>query len=105
MARLRFLLPASVCLVVCACGQASSPTRTPAVAANGAAVFARSCASCHSLIGNESLHRQGGDLLGYRMTRAQLLGFTRVMPTGRLTEAQLDAVVRYILRAQTRAGG
>jgi hypothetical protein len=36
------------------------------------------------------------------MTRTQLLGLTRVMPTRPLTSAQLDAVVDYVLRAQQR---
>lgn len=112
MARMRLLLPWAVCLAVAACG--GSHARTPATTsgaqaheapgeANGAVVFAHSCAACHSLVGNESLHKQGGDLLGYKMSRSQLLGFTRVMPTKPLTEAQLDAVVSYIFRAQTRA--
>lgn len=80
-------------------GPVTLPTRQ---AADGAAIFVRDCQSCHSLVGNESEHKQGGDLLGYRMTRAQLLGFTRVMPTRPLTAAQLSAVVDYVLRAQRR---
>jgi len=69
---------------------------------SGAVVFARNCRSCHSLVGNESLHKQGGDLLGYNLTRAEMLSFTRVMPTRPLSAAQLDAVVDYVLRAQAR---
>jgi hypothetical protein len=61
-------------------------------------VFARDCSACHSLIGNNSLRRQGGDLLTYRWTREPLLQFAREMPVRRpLTEAQLSAVVDYIL--------
>ena len=56
----------------------SSQTRESA-----AAVFARNCSLCHSLIGNESRDRQGGDLVGYRLSRQQLLEFTREMPTRR----------------------
>jgi mono/diheme cytochrome c family protein len=106
MARLRSLLPWLVCLAVGACGAGrshTSSTATAAVPGGGAVVFAHSCSACHSLVGNESEHKQGGDLLGYRMTRSQLLGFTRVMPTKPLTEAQLNAVVDYIRRAQARA--
>ena len=54
------------------------PTTTPS---SGKEIFAHDCQACHSLIGNESLHKQGGDLLGIRLTSAQLLSFTRVMPT------------------------
>jgi mono/diheme cytochrome c family protein len=66
-------------------------------------VFAHSCQSCHSLVGNESRHKQGGDLLGYNLTRAQLTSFTRVMPA-RLTAAQLRAVVDYVYRVQQSRG-
>lgn len=87
-----------------------SPSRGPVtlptqIQAGGERVFAHDCASCHSLIGNESAHKQGGDLLGYHMTRSQLLIFTREMPTRPLTAAQLSAVVDYVLRAQQRAHG
>jgi mono/diheme cytochrome c family protein len=69
----------------------------------GAHVFARDCAMCHSLIGNESRHRQGGDLLGYRMTRRELREFTREMPVRhRLTAAELNAVVEYVFALQQR---
>jgi mono/diheme cytochrome c family protein len=78
------------------------PTLGPAAAA-GEVVFAHSCSACHSLIGNESLRKQGGDLLNYKLTQAQLISFTRVMPA-RLTATQLEAVVRYIMRAQAKAG-
>lgn len=83
------------CFAVTACANAHKP---PAV--SGASVFAHTCSSCHSLVGNESLRKQGGDLIAYRMTRAQLLDFTRVMPTRPLSRAELDAVVDYVLRAQ-----
>ena len=75
------------------------PTTTPS---SGQEIFAHDCQACHSLIGNESLRKQGGDLLGIRLTSAQLLSFTRVMPTPRLTAKQLQAVVDYVLRTQQR---
>jgi hypothetical protein len=66
-------------------------------------VFAGNCRACHSLVGNESRHRQGGDLAGYRLTRQELVQFTREMPTPRpLTSAQLDVVVDYVLEFQRR---
>jgi mono/diheme cytochrome c family protein len=72
-------------------------------AVSGAHVFARDCAICHSVIGNESLHRQGGDLLGYRMSREELVQFTREMPVRHpLTPAELNAVVEYVFSLQRR---
>jgi mono/diheme cytochrome c family protein len=71
---------------------------------SGATVFSQACSACHSLIGNESRHRQGGDLLGYRMTRRQLTEFTREMPVRRpLSQAELAAVVSYVAAAQQQA--
>jgi hypothetical protein len=81
-----------------ACGSAR-----PRPAISGARVFAGECALCLSLIGNESLHRQGGDLLGYRISRQQLVQFTREMPVRRpLTQAELSAVVDYVFALQRR---
>lgn len=104
-------LLAGCCLVSSACGSSPAHRTTatfgglPQTGSPGAVVFARSCAACHSLIGSEAEHKQGGDLLDYDMSRAQLLGFTRVMPTRRpLTRAELESVVDYVLRAQRRAG-
>ena len=110
------------CLACTACGQsathnasthtASTPTASTRTAAggqtwvppaNGATVFAHNCQSCHTLIGNESAHKQGGDLLGYKMSRAQILTQTREMPTRPLTAGELNAVVDYVLHAEQRA--
>jgi mono/diheme cytochrome c family protein len=64
-------------------------------------LFAQQCSSCHSLVGDESQHKQGGDLLGYSFTRAALLEFAGEMPTPRtLDAAELKTVVDYVLRAQ-----
>jgi mono/diheme cytochrome c family protein len=80
------------------CGGAQPP------AAPGAAVFAAGCRTCHSLIGNESLHRVGGDLLGYRLGRAELLEFVREMPVAHpLTATQVAAVSDYVLGLERRA--
>jgi mono/diheme cytochrome c family protein len=86
-------------LAVVGCGGGASISQT----SEAAEVFARNCSACHSLIGNESRHRQGGDLVGYRLSRQQLLEFTREMPTRRpLTSAQLQLVVDYVLGFQQR---
>jgi mono/diheme cytochrome c family protein len=74
------------------CGSTSGPRP-----ASGRALFAEDCSACHSLIGNESLHRQGGDLLGYRFSRRDLLEFAREMPVRRpLSPVQLAAIVDYM---------
>jgi mono/diheme cytochrome c family protein len=64
-------------------------------------LFASNCSACHSLIGNESRHPLGGDLVGYRLTRSQLLEFTREMPTRRaLTSSELNTLVDYVLEIE-----
>ena len=66
-------------------------------------MFAAKCAACHSLIGNESRRRVGGDLLGYRISRRQLTEFTREMPVRKpLTAAELSAVVDYVFSLEQR---
>jgi mono/diheme cytochrome c family protein len=79
-------------------GCAGAPRRaTP----NGAAVFADNCSSCHSLIGSESEHKTGGDLVGYSFSRSVLFQYASEMPTPhRLTRAELQAVVDYVRRAE-----
>jgi mono/diheme cytochrome c family protein len=70
---------------------------------SGTEVFAGECQVCHSLIGNESRHTQGGDLLGFHMSRATMTQFSREMPVKhRLGSAQLQAVVAYVLAAEGR---
>jgi hypothetical protein len=95
-------LAAAVALV--GCGSASGPSpASPARSASGKALFAEDCSACHSLIGNESLHRQGGDLLGYRFSRRDLLEFAREMPVRRpLSPVQLTVIVDY-MSAKERA--
>ena len=84
---------------VAGCGGGGSLSQTP----EAAAVFAGSCSARHSPIGNESRHRQGGDLVGYRLSRQKLLEFTREMPARRpLTSSQLQRVVDYVLAFQRR---
>jgi mono/diheme cytochrome c family protein len=83
------------------CGGASRPHP-----ASGKALFAEDCTACHSLIGNESLRRQGGDLLVYRFSRRDLLEFAREMPVRRpLNSAQLAAIVGYVSSKEGSAGG
>jgi mono/diheme cytochrome c family protein len=85
-------------LGVAGCASSSSER-----AHSGAVVFAQTCQACHSLVGSESQRKQGGDLLGYRMSRLDLTQFSREMPVRRpLTAAELRAVVDYVLRAERR---
>jgi hypothetical protein len=86
------------------CGGASG-TR-PARPEGAAPLFRQDCGTCHSLIGNESLHKPGGDLLGYDLTPATLRQFTAEMPVHPgLTPGELTAIVDFVYRAQQRADG
>jgi hypothetical protein len=78
--------------------------RTPPNREGAAEAFAADCGACHSLIGNESLRRQGGDLLGYRLSRQVLLAFAREMPVAKpLTSRELADVVDYVLEVERGA--
>jgi mono/diheme cytochrome c family protein len=75
-------------------------TSTPAQP-SGRVLFAQACAFCHSLTGHQSPSKQGGDLLGVRLSRPVALQFAREMPVRRpLSHAQLAAVVDYIALVQ-----
>lgn len=78
------------------CG-ASHPT-----APSGQTVFAQECSVCHTLSGRDEPGKMGGDLLGFHASRTEVLQFVREMPVRhRLTAAQLQAVVSYVM-APTR---
>jgi mono/diheme cytochrome c family protein len=84
------------------CGSSAAPPQP----VSGAKIFSQQCSTCHSLIGNESRHRPGGDLIGYRLTRHQLELQIRQMPVKRpLTPSQLAAVVEYVWSVQLNARG
>jgi mono/diheme cytochrome c family protein len=88
-------LCASIALAACSGGRSSRQPTT------GAAVFAQDCSGCHSLVGNESLRRQGGDLLNYRIGAPEMLQFVREMPTRKaLSSRQVRAVAAYVLAAE-----
>jgi hypothetical protein len=92
------LLSLAVAVALSGCGSS-----TPRAPPGGRAVFAAACGACHSLVGNESRHRHGGDLLGFRMRRADVFSFTREMPgAGRLSASALQAVSDYVFAAQQR---
>jgi hypothetical protein len=101
MRRLAVCFAMAAAVAPAGCGGSAAPRPV-----SGAAVFAREISYCHSLIGNESLHRQGGDLLGYTLPHRELVLQTRQMPVRHpLTPAQLTAVVRYVEEVQQRARG
>ena len=66
-------------------------------------MFAENCAACHSLTGHASPRQQGGDLLGFQMTRAQMIEFVREMPVPhRMSSAQQEAVADYVRSVEAR---
>ena len=72
---------------------------------SGQALFRQDCSACHSLVGNESQHKQGGDLLGYQFGRAVLRQLASEMPVRPpLTSSQLTTIVDYVYRAEQLAG-
>jgi mono/diheme cytochrome c family protein len=85
--------PAAVALLLCGCG-GHSTARAQRQVARGRAVFARSCAGCHTVTGHDT-RASGGDLAIARLTTAELASFVRVMPV-RLSPADVDAVAAYV---------
>jgi mono/diheme cytochrome c family protein len=83
------------------CG-GSNPNSDVSVLRHGRAIFARSCAGCHSLVGHE-VGASGGDLAIGHLDVRDLAGFARIMPTRpRLTSAEVQAVVEYVHAASSR---
>lgn len=129
----RILALAGACAVLSACGGASSasssagsggsggsgsggaaivgstPTSGAASSATGGTgsgrvVFTQACAQCHSVSGHNKPSQQGGDLLHFSSTRAQLVQLTREMPIihHRLSNAEVQAVVDYLRALEAR---
>jgi mono/diheme cytochrome c family protein len=89
---------AVIASLVAGCG-ASGAAHRPA----GQALFAQACGACHSLSGRESPRRQGGDLLGARLSPRIMLQFAREMPVARpLSSVQLRAVADYVVSVERR---
>jgi mono/diheme cytochrome c family protein len=93
-AELRLLGPLAALLLVCGCGGGRP--------ADGHAVFRSTCSGCHTLAGEGSPRPVGGDLGGYRMTTAEAETFTKIMPTRRLSQRELEAVSAYVVSVQRR---
>ncbi|MGA9859970.1 MAG: cytochrome c [Solirubrobacteraceae bacterium] len=81
----------------------AAPTTT-AGTASGREVFSQACAACHSVSGHNSPRQQGGDLLHFHSTRAQLIQLTREMPIlhHRLSDSEVAAVVSYLRVVESR---
>lgn len=76
-----------------ACGSQSRDTDRTQLR-QGRAVFARSCASCHTLTGHNT-NSAGGDLAIATLPVTDLASFVRVMPV-RLPHAEIAAVAVYV---------
>ncbi len=86
-----------------ACGSARSGARSDA--GTGRAVFADACSACHSLSGRDDPQLQGGDLLHFHSSRAQMTQLAGEMPVPRpLTPSALRAVVSYVIDAERARG-
>jgi len=75
-----------------------SPTSGSGAPVAASALFAEHCAICHSISGNAYSRKDGGDLGALHLPRVELVQFTAEMPAvhGRLTGAQVQAVVSYL---------
>jgi mono/diheme cytochrome c family protein len=90
------LLLAVIATAPAGCGAAGSPP------VSGRAVFTQDCSACHSLRGTEDPRRQGGDLLSFHSSRAQLTQLAAEMPVRHaLDRSQLQAVVGFVMAAET----
>ena len=68
---------------------------------SGRALFADSCAGCHSLSGVQSARRQGGDLLHFHASSQQMLELVREMPVRHpLSPPELRAVAGYVMEVE-----
>jgi len=92
----RWLLAAASAALLAACGGGHGGS-------SGRVLFGQACGDCHSLSGVENPRRQGGDLLHFHSSRAQLLQLAAEMPITRpLTDTQLRAVVDYVIDLERR---
>ena len=98
-------------LAACGGGQSSQSASSSADGvfsrASGKEVFAEHCSVCHSLNGRDNPRKQGGDLLGFQASRAQVTQFVREMPVVHrpLTATELRVVVDYVIAAERAAAG
>jgi mono/diheme cytochrome c family protein len=101
------LVAAAAAVSLAGCGGSHGDRRPESQAdvTSGRVVFAQACSACHTLTGRYDPRRQGGDLLAFHASRAQLVQLTGEMPVRHpLRQSQLDAVVRFVMAAESRHG-
>jgi mono/diheme cytochrome c family protein len=87
-------------LVAGGCGGTAGSSGTTVT--EGAAIFARSCGGCHTLTGHDT-GADGGDLALGRLSVADLVSFTEVMPNRpRLSRADAITVAEFVRAAAVR---
>jgi mono/diheme cytochrome c family protein len=87
----RVLAAVALAVALAGCGGGHSSARRRAI-------FARDCASCHTLTGHDT-NAIGGDLRVGHLDAAAIASFARVMPVEpRLDSADLRAVSAYVAR-------
>jgi mono/diheme cytochrome c family protein len=88
----------AACPAGCGGGRAAPAGRGPSDSA--AVLFSQACGACHSLTGRNDPRRQGGDLLAFHSSRAQMTQLAAEMPVRRaLDRSQLQAVVSFVMAA------
>lgn len=91
----------TACLVIVAaasgCGSMQPATTGQArVLARGRVMFARSCSSCHTLVGHEE-GASGGDLVYPQLTVVEIESFIRAMPVGpTLSRSDVAAIAQWV---------
>jgi len=85
--------------------RADSTSGSPAAQlADGRRVFAENCSACHSLSSRPAPELNGGGLLAYRLSPAEVASFVRVMPLRRaLSRDQTAAVSAYVAQVEAAA--
>ena len=85
----------------CGAGHAHSAT-SARDSASGHVLFTQACGACHTLSGHNDPRHQGGDLLNFHATRAQMLQLAGEMPVRHpLSQSQLQAIVRFLMAVQS----
>ncbi|HEY2317658.1 MAG TPA: c-type cytochrome [Solirubrobacteraceae bacterium] len=85
---------------IAACGGSHGDVHATA---SGRRLFSQACGACHTLSGHNDPRHQGGDLLGFRATRPQMLQLAGEMPVRHpLSHTQLEAVVSFVMSARSR---
>jgi mono/diheme cytochrome c family protein len=93
--------PAAVGLLLAAAVLPAGCGASGARSVSGRTVFDQECSACHSLRGTENPRLQGGDLLAFHSSRAQLTQLAAEMPVRHpLDRSQLRAVVSFVVAAE-----